>query len=1777
MKLIKRISLIGVLAIFGLAFFVSSVEAKTEEATQIDCFDYYKFGSVNINITAKKNWFIPKQKVEFKGFLSNNNEYPLVNGTLFVRIGQKGPQSFLEGNYVIDEFVAVENFSIGGKKNKEISFYWTVPVGTPEGRYQADYYFMSGKELSISGLAFSHDIVGSSYFFEIKKNRNKNSFLNFELKKTKVNEKKFSRTGEFIINAKEKINIEQPIKNNFDEEIQVKIKREVYRWDSLNPDSLSETDEEIIKIPAKSTKILNYSFKEIEYAATYIRLTAEYGDQEAITGIRVLADIANPKIAFSGLNEFPLMKGETASVFSCFHNGAPSTVKGVLEVKITDKNNKVLSEYNFDGDFTGDVQGLKKDYTAKKDYDWIKLEVGVKDENGNVNQKYEAIYDCNLIKSEKCNSLMENKKASSGILKKIGYIAGILIGFLLIASIIILIKRRKNSGGNGIMKLFIVFAIAGAFFAISKPAEACTVDTVTLTPSTINYDTASNVKWTSTGTALASCKVGWTNGGTELTSIGAPDNNIIGISTGKQTSSKTVYVNCKEIGIFNTNRCSKSASLTVNDAPDCTASVTASSTVNYGTNKTISWSSTNVKAGSCKDINGNFIVASGSWTYSNITSPIDYQLTCENLAGDTCDASGTISVSIPACTVDTVTLGDSSIDYGDSTYVKWTSTNGKNCDVGWTDGGTHLWSNAAADYSGTLVNTGAQTYSRDVWVNCDNVVSGGADCSRKTRLTVAAAIPCTASVSASSSVAYGANKTVSWSSSANAKNCKNIVGVPLITPASFTFTNITSPIDYSLTCENEDGISSDCTSGVKTVSVIPPPACTASVTASSTVAYGANKTISWSSNNIKSGTCKDINGNFIIDSGSWTYSNITSPISYKLTCENLVGDTCDASGTIAITPPDDCTIDSFTSQAPSVDWNNGTFLNWTTTNATDCWLDGGTYNDFKVWEIYMDYPTGTLGSTGNLDVSTGYTLTCQNKAGVTCTGGSKAVNVTVDQPEACTINNFRGEPADIIIGQTTLMKWTTEGVKDWSCRITGEGFSGIIPVTNNSEDDDYITSPLSSTEAYTLTCKNEKDEECSSTTLVNVSGVPFDPGLCDFEVPEAWWSWDWDAGLSSLLHASSSVPFSTRMDTGCVGDGSQESSGFAGIHYWAGMEAPDINCENDPLNFVTNIITNNSTNDCSATPISTSHEPIQFNAHSFGGYNSSGSWEGTPALNIPSFVTTGRGIYLWDVLGLPPTNVNTIWDSFMTNIANLFICMSSDDQDERNTLYNEVSELNTFLNNVTATRPTIVSSNPTALPCDNNTFICTPNPDFIGTEEAIVTISFPPTLVFIGAIRYCIDTSKWDLVLGTPPTWPLAGAEMKYTFNVQGGAPSQCSLDVNVLESGLDINSDPAGISGCNSDSGDCNEVYDTPGTNVTLDTDPSVVAEWLVYDGYGTLINACTGDAESCTIAMGAVGDNDTACSRTVSVQPQPCTVGINANPASLSQNQATDLTWVTTNASGCWGWRNSFSGNEGLTGGSAGFVPLQQTTPLSSGPLANIDIYDFNISCWSTAGSGCSATTLVNVTTPNVGPINMDIIGPSGAYINESVEFGFKATDPNGDNVRYEIDWDNNDIVDAYLPSSSGYVTQGETQYTNNPVNQWPTKGNYTFQARAFDGAARSGWATHTIEIASLPGVCNSDLNSYNESEDGSWASIGSYCGVDSNPDPASPSEPVPGNPSKWICQSTSGGADANCESCKPINCSSIDRNDYCIGQKIPDGCGGDGCGEGTKDCGGDWTETK
>lgn len=181
-------------------------------------------------------------------------------------------------------------------------------------------------------------------------------------------------------------------------------------------------------------------------------------------------------------------------------------------------------------------------------------------------------------------------------------------------------------------------------------------------------------------------------------------------------------------------------------------------------------------------------------------------------------------------------------------------------------------------------------------------------------------------------------------------------------------------------------------------------------------------------------------------------------------------------------------------------------------------------------------------------------------------------------------------------------------------------------------------------------------------------------------------------------------------------------------------------------------------------------------------------------------------------------------------------------------------------------------------------------------------------------------------------------------------------------------------------------------------------------------------------------------------------CTLGI--TPSSITSGQPATLSWSSTNAASL-----TVNGTPLSPVGNS----LKVIYPTTSSTYTGV---------FTGPGGTVTCTTSVAVTSatppPNSAPSVPIVTVPTKAYPNTVYTISFRATDPDGDQVRFGID-DGYGSVHWWEPGS-GYVGSGSTHSSNGWV--WPSIGSRTYKVITEDSKGmRSAWGSFTVNVTTAP----------------------------------------------------------------------------------------------------------
>src|SRR3989344_1832824 len=136
----------------------------------IDCFQYYKFGSVQANIHSNVTSAVSGTPITFTGTITNANEYPIVDGSLYVKVFRdrgSGIAKDVNGPDVVDEYFVRQGIDLPALGSMPIAFTWDIPSYAKSGLYKVATFFTSAKKFNLLGLSFTDDVVGNTASFDV--------------------------------------------------------------------------------------------------------------------------------------------------------------------------------------------------------------------------------------------------------------------------------------------------------------------------------------------------------------------------------------------------------------------------------------------------------------------------------------------------------------------------------------------------------------------------------------------------------------------------------------------------------------------------------------------------------------------------------------------------------------------------------------------------------------------------------------------------------------------------------------------------------------------------------------------------------------------------------------------------------------------------------------------------------------------------------------------------------------------------------------------------------------------------------------------------------------------------------------------------------------------------------------------------------------------------------------------------------------------------------------------------------------------------------------------------------------------------------------------------------------------------------------------------------------------------------------------------------------------------------------------------------------------------
>lgn len=386
----------------GFEFFVAGPEDPVLDSPY-DCFDYYMFGSVNASITGASTVAAGTQS-HFTVSVRNDNQYPLLDAGVYVKVfrqPQRGSASIHEGD-VVTQYFALEGLTLLPGETTEHTMQWDVPANAPAGSYRIATFVSSAERFNFTGLPFTDDVVGSYYDFSVTNDRE--GTVAWRKDQVFLNDRQYYFAAyEPRVSSDEEVRVSAPIYNDTEQAVDVMVTWDLYEWDQQRSENLVRSEKQPVSIAAGDMVSISHVVSEADNDVYLLVGTVKYGEMTHIINVRFVREgIANTRINFPGVMNYPLQAGEEQTVFACFHSTGGMNIvdNGRVELTLTDDNTgRVIHTREYTGPISGNMMATADTFVPEYTYDNFTLTARLF-QNSDLQEEVSYTYRCDELRDE---------------------------------------------------------------------------------------------------------------------------------------------------------------------------------------------------------------------------------------------------------------------------------------------------------------------------------------------------------------------------------------------------------------------------------------------------------------------------------------------------------------------------------------------------------------------------------------------------------------------------------------------------------------------------------------------------------------------------------------------------------------------------------------------------------------------------------------------------------------------------------------------------------------------------------------------------------------------------------------------------------------------------------------------------------------------------------------------------------------------------------------------------------------------------------------------------------------------------------------------------------------------------------------------------------------------------------------------------------------------------------------------------------------------------------
>ena len=299
------------------------------------CFDTYRFGSTPAVISTTLSQVSQGSAVAFTGTLTNENNYALIDTTVYVKIFHSrlvnGERTDANGPDVVAFYKALEHVNLTAKESLPLSFVWEVPADAQPGNYTAATFVVTNDRFEMLGLVFTDDVIGNTANFKVV--GQDTGAIRFVKDGAIINMLPYHYAAfpPSIPSGVKTVPVSSIVENTTDAPYKGTVTWSLYYWDSVNKSHLLDTKTEEIKVHPHASTTASYVVSDTAHSVYYVegKLQSKENGSISVIGMRFArSDVNEPRFNFVGIS--------ANTAVACIHSsGTKDATDGKVTLTVT--------------------------------------------------------------------------------------------------------------------------------------------------------------------------------------------------------------------------------------------------------------------------------------------------------------------------------------------------------------------------------------------------------------------------------------------------------------------------------------------------------------------------------------------------------------------------------------------------------------------------------------------------------------------------------------------------------------------------------------------------------------------------------------------------------------------------------------------------------------------------------------------------------------------------------------------------------------------------------------------------------------------------------------------------------------------------------------------------------------------------------------------------------------------------------------------------------------------------------------------------------------------------------------------------------------------------------------------------------------------------------------------------------------------------------------------------------------------------------------------------